>query len=447
MNMKWRGALLLAALVVSRSVMASTNATVDLQTCLRTAMASNPDLRATTRRIEAARAAMGQAQSAWYPQVKASANYARTDNPPQAFFMQLNQRQASMQKDFNHPDDTENWRLSAGAQWLLFDGGARELGIDMAGKGVQAREAAHEAARNELIYQITRAYYGVLQAEAFVKVQEEAVASIGESLRVARRRFESGAAVKIDVLNLEVELAANREALIRAQNGARLARAGLNAAIGTELVCEATLIAPAEKAPEPPTGVTPEQAVDARPEYRAARLAAEIAEKGFRKQGRAYLPQVSAFGSYDWDSAAIDGDYEGSYMAGAMVSVDVFTGFRRGKARAQAMAEWEAAKDGVAAARNNLRLDWMQANLSARDAYERMGVARKSLESADEALRITRQQYEKGSADITMLLTAQVGLTATQTRYVAARYEYLTALANVARARGEPGAETDGSNF
>ena len=31
--------------------------------------------------------------------------YARTDNPPQAFMMMLNQRSVSMQSDFNSPPD------------------------------------------------------------------------------------------------------------------------------------------------------------------------------------------------------------------------------------------------------------------------------------------------------------------------------------------------------
>ena len=38
------------------------------------------------------------------------------------------------------------------------------------------------------------------------------------------------------------------------------------------------------------------------------------------------------------------------------------------------------------------------------------------MESAEEALRITRERYEQGAADITELLTAQFGLTDTRTR-------------------------------
>ena len=43
------------------------------------------------------------------------------------------------------------------------------------------------------------------------------------------------------------------------------------------------------------------------------------------------------------------------------------------------------------------------------------------------------------AADISLLLQTQVGVTAMQTRSIAARYDYLTALSNLQRAKGELG--------
>ena len=70
-----------------------------------------------------------------------------------------------------------------------------------------------------------------------------------------------------------------------------------------------------------------------------------------------------------------------------------------------------------------------------------LDVAGKSLASAEEALRITRERYQQGATDITELLTAQVGLTATRTRLAAARYDYLIARSNLERAQGRLGME------
>ena len=112
-----RWSVVVAGWMVGMSTVASA-AGVDLNRCIVTALHLNPDLQAAVSRLEAAKAAEKAVSSAYYPQLGLSSTWARTDNPPQAFFMALNQRRASLQKDFNNPEDTDNIRSSVGAQWL-----------------------------------------------------------------------------------------------------------------------------------------------------------------------------------------------------------------------------------------------------------------------------------------------------------------------------------------
>ena len=126
-------------------------------------------------------------------------------------------------------------------------------------------------------------------------------------------------------------------------------------------------------------------------------------------------------------------------MAGVMAEVNIFDGARTRAAVQAAQAELDAARADEDQARLNLQLDLQQAFLGAREAWERLNVTRKSLETAEEAQRIVREQYEQGAADIALLLQTQVGVTAMQTRSIAARYDYLTALSNLQRAKGELG--------
>ena len=427
------------ATVLAVCVGAESSFAVSLDDCIRTALKDNPDAQAAARRVESARAAIREAESAYYPQIRLSGTYARTDNPPQAFMMELNQRILNMRDpafDPNKPDDTENLRAGIGAKMCVLDGGQRGLHRDMAKLGTDALQAQEEALRNELVYQITRGYYGVLQAQAFVKVQEETIASLEENLRVANERFKAGTAVQTDVLNLEVQWAQAREELIRARNGAQLMIAALNTAIGQDLVPPGPL---AEKEKEdlvPPPDPQDSEAAENRPELKAARLNTRIRENAWKKSKRDYFPTVSAFGSVDWDSD-VSSDFEQSYFAGAVAEWEFFTGFRRGASADSAKANYEVARAEERKARNTLKLDFTQANLQLKESWERLDVARRSVAAAEEALRITHDRYEQGAADITELLTAQVGLTATRTRNVAAYYDYLTAQANLNRARGD----------
>jgi outer membrane protein TolC len=350
--------------------------------------------------------------------------------------MMLNQRNVSMQSDFNNPADTDNLALSLGMKYRLYDFGRRGLDNEMAQGGAEVSRLVLLGLRNDLIHQVTRGYYTVLQAGAFVTVQEESVKTLQESLRVANERVKAGGAVKTDALNLEVQLAQAREGLIRASNGVKLSLAALNTAMGTNLVTTADLPAKTTPPATKPSANEDLDAIQNRPELQAARQAARIQQVAFRKARREYLPTLNAFGSMDWNSD-VSSDFERSYLVGVAAELELFDGFRRKAAVSGAQARERAIAAEVEKAANGLRLDLTSASLQAGEAWDRLDVIRKSIENAEESLRITQQRYAQGAADLPELLTAQVGLTSTRTRHVAALYDYLTALSNLDRARGD----------
>lgn len=411
---------------------------IGLDQCIRTALADNPDMEAARARIEAAEAAFKKSEAAYYPWVFTQAGYMRTDNPPQAFMMSLQQRSLNMADpafDPNEPEDTDNVRLTAGVKYTLYDSGRRALDRAMAGRGVEAASAGRRLAQNELIYQVTRGYYGVLQAQAFVGVHQEAVGSIEESLRVARERFDAGSAVRSDVLNLEVKLAQSNEDLIRARNGVQLALAALNTVIGEDLVEEGSFEKPEAGAALPATAAVDDREIENRPELEMADAMARLMAQKVERANREYRPSVSAFGTMDWDSPDTS-DFERSYLVGVQAQWDLFTGFLRDHAVREARAERVGAEASVRRARQALRLDLKQAVLQESEARARVEVTRKSVESAREALRITQERYRLGAADLAEVLTSQAGLTSLQTRSVAAYYDFMTARYNLERARG-----------
>lgn len=433
--------LLVAALIMTGGLVRAETA-MDVEACAQAALESNPDLMAVQARVAAARAAVKQAASAYYPQVGLAAGYARTDNPPQAFMMELNQQQLNMADPAfnpNEPDDTENTRLSVNARYALYDGGRRGLNKATAESSAAAVRAQEQAARNALVHEVRRAWYGVRQAAALVKVGEDTVASMEENLRVARERLQAGQALRTDVLNLEVSHAEAEEQLIRARNGLELAGLALNTAIGRDYATVAGVLAVALKA-DPAVPAGDESAVDQRAELTAARAAVQAQESQYKLARRGYAPQISAFGSVDWDSE-VNSDFEQSYFAGVGAEWEAFTGFRRGSAVAAAEQSLRAARAELDSLRNKLVLDYRGSILSAREASQRLAVAGRSRESAEESLRITRARYTEGSADVTELLTAQNGLTATRAREESARYDLWTALSNVERAGGRLGGE------
>ncbi|MDD5707161.1 MAG: TolC family protein [Kiritimatiellae bacterium] len=414
---------------------APTAGAVTLEECIAAALRHSPDVQAALERVSAAEAAARQAHSAYYPMLGAAAGYALTDNPPQAFMMQLNQRAFTMESDFNNPDDTDNLALSLGLKYRLCDFGRRGLDSEMAAAAANASKCVLRGLQNELIHQVTRGYYAVLQAGAFVTVREETCKTLEESLRVANERLRAGSAVKSDVLNLEVQLAQAREELIRARNGVTLALIALDTAIGVPMVKYSEIVKQAAPSAQRPPDELDQRAWQKRPELLAARQMAAVRRLAARKARRQYLPTLNAFGSLDWNSGLSSG-FEDSYVAGVAAEVEIFDGFRRDASIVESDAQARVAVAEVESASNRLRLDLATAALRAEEAWERYEVARKSIESAEESLRVTQQRYQQGAADLPELLTAQTGLTGTRTRNIAALYDCLINLSNLERAQG-----------
>lgn len=427
--------------IVLAALMAATGAAAQgpsLEDLVRAALEDSPQAAAAAARVDAARGALEQARSAWWPMISASGGHARTDNPPQAFMMALNQRSLNMADPSfnpNRPDHTGNTRFSLGAKMRLLDFGRRLSGRRAATAMTGAQEAMESATRNDLVHEVTRGYYTVLQAQEFATVQAEMVASLEESLRVARERFDRGASVKSDVLSLEVRLAQASEDLIRAKNGVGLAVAALNTAVGRDLVPpDGLAVSPPESVPDLPGDTVP-GAEASHPTVRAAAAAVDAYRHAVAGARAEWRPTLNAFGTLDWDSEELS-DFEDSYMAGVMAEWDLFDGFRRRGALREAEGNLAEAEADARRAADGVRLDLRQATLQAREARERWSITGKSVESAAEALRIVKARYEQGAADLSELLNAEVGVSALRSRRVAALYDVLVALSNIGRAKG-----------
>ncbi len=408
----------------------------ELRSLILEALHRNPGLQAMLHRTQAAAALHDQARASYAPTAGLRLSYTRTDNPPQVFMQQLNQRTLDMQDpafDPNQADASSNVRGSLYLQYPIFDASRR--GARAASALGQQMSLAHEkAARNQLIHTVTRLYYQVLEAQAVAAVQHASLQSLEESLRVARERFETGAVVKTDVLNLEVQAAQAQDNLIRARNGIQIAIAALNAAIGADIV-------PHEGLPEPnltkdlPPPEPHQSSSNDRPEAQASALARESARQQVRAARGQRLPTMHAFGSIDWDSDRVQ-DFEQSYLAGAMLEWPWFRGGGTSAKIRESEAHLRTSEAEHQQLLLSLQLDLTQASLLMQEAWARLPLTDQTVKSAEEAVRITRAQYQEGASDIASLLVAEVALTESRMRQTTAHYDYRIARSNFNRAAG-----------
>ncbi|MFM1769121.1 MAG: hypothetical protein RJA22_1650, partial [Verrucomicrobiota bacterium] len=383
-------ALLVPLLLLSAPVWSAEPWT--LERALQQAHAQNPDARLARQRLAAAQAGLEQANAAFWPKAQIQSSYTRTDNPMFSFGNILNQRAFSPSIDFNDVPDTDNLNVRGAVTVPLYAGGRHTANRQAAQAGAAAARQDSAAVHNALAFEVTRAFLTVLKARQFVAATEATVRSFATNRDVAARQMDAGRLLKSDVLDLDVRLAQAREDAVRARNGLALSEQALRNLLGLA----AGGFAVADQAPE--ASVPESQDVSQRPELAAAeqREAAALAAAKAARSG--YQPQVSAFGSYDYDRGwELDG--EGRHYAGGLVAQwDLWDGLStRAKSR-EAQANLEMARETQAKLRLALDLELSQARLDLQAATERLAVSEAAVDQAAESAQLTRNRFAQGLA-------------------------------------------------
>jgi outer membrane protein TolC len=403
-----------------------------LNRALDFALTNSPDARLAVQRMRVAQAGVEQANSAFWPQLSFLSGYTRTDNPMLSFGHILNQQRYSQAINFNDVPDTDNLNVRGLLTVPLYAGGKSRADRRAAEAGSQAALQEAEAVRLALAGEVARTFFTVQKTRQFIAAAEAAVASYESSLGVARQRFDAGAALRADVLDLEVRLAQAREDLVRARNARALAQRALQHLLGLES-------GEFEVSEQSPTLALPPDEIEAsRPEFAAAAQRSRAAESQVSSARSGYRPRVSAFGTVDWDNGWETGGDGASYTAGVLLQWDLWDGrLTRGRVN-EARARLEAALEEERKMRLAVSFEVEQARLDLRQAQERLHVGEKAVAQAEESLAITRDRFTQGAALATQLIDAQTALTAARVRHADAGADVQIATAALRKALGLP---------
>lgn len=421
----------LAALVVAVAAADNAPRQLSLPAAIRLALKNNPDLATAQQHVHAARAGIQQTEAALWPQVRLAGSYAATDNPVQAFMMTLNQRAFSLAGNFNHPDTTDNLNGKVLAQWSLYDGGQSLASRQAAKLNTAATAQTFAAVRNDLVFEVTRAFYTIGKARQFVATSAAAVASMEATANVASNRFAAGNVLKTDFLDAQVRLAESQENLIRARNAAALSEVVFRTVLG---VGETDAVTATET--DGSTTNAPAVTSATRPELAAAHQTSAAADRQVRAAQAGFIPRLNAFASYDLDSGN-GTHYADSWLAGVSVDLNIFDGFlTRGKV-AEARANLASAREQERKVALAVALETRQAQLNLEETQARLATTGKSVEQAAESVQITKDRYANGLALLTQLLDAENALTAARQRRAAVGTDLLIARAALDHALGQ----------
>jgi outer membrane protein TolC len=217
----------------------------------------------------------------------------------------------------------------------------------------------------------------------------------------------------------------------------------LNEALGLPLdtphdLTTALVPLPVTEAPVPQE----ESARQSRPEARQVRLGLSLAQNQAEMARSSLLPQVSFRLAFEADRQRFIDRGGANWLAAASLRWNLFNGFadkaRIAEARQQ-VARARAEQRQVEAA---VSLDVRRAYLELKATAERIELAEAAVAEAEENVRIVRNRYENGLANVTELLRSETALSDARLRRLAAVHDQRLAAASLELAAGTLSADS-----
>jgi outer membrane protein len=337
---------------------------------------------------------------------------------------------------------------SVTASQLLFDFGRTWAAKDVARSSAEALKEVLEAQKLDISQLVKTQYYTLLLSKRLVEVNVTALDRAEVNLRSAQGFFQVGTQPKSFVTRAEVDVANGRVNVIRAQNAVSLARVALNTAMGIAVNAptEVKDTLAYQQFPMDRAALVAE-AIKNRPEYRQVKAQADAADAFVRQTFRDFFPNLVGSGTYGVtgvtgfpasNSRSTNGfvDSGNEWQVGLSLNWSIFDGGGKIARYKEAKANLEASQARVRDTELQVWQSVEQSYLNLGEAEERIGAARKAVESAEENYQLARGRFDAGVANIIELTDAQLALTQAQSTEAQALSDYRIAIANLERSLG-----------
>jgi outer membrane protein TolC len=276
----------------------------------------------------------------------------------------------------------------------------------------------------------------VLYTQREISVAQHEQETATALLASVEDHVKAGLAVESDRMSAQVNVAARKEELIAAQGDLELAWAELREAMGTPEL-KASELKPIEMHIFPQLPLEQEIATAARtrPDLTAMRQVQSAQASAVGAARSEFGPRVSTYGNWEEDRTSFAGSGGNNWVAGIQISVDILPLGKRGQ-----LARESAAKQKIDAqldaSQLHVRTEVNQAHIHRQTAELSLETAHAAMDQSAESLRVLKNRYSAGLANLTDLLRAEDAERQSRTSYWHAVYSNVMAYAELLYATG-----------
>ena len=396
-----------------------------LDQAVQLALTNNPSGKIAVFEFEAAKGALTAARSYRWPTISGTHRDSRTLAAP-------TEREPS-------PTTTDNYSNSVSFSWILWSGNKIESQISQAKLSLDSSQWGIAAARQQLKYNATDAYFKFMAARDAVKLAQESVARLERYLQDVKLQFDVGVVAKVDVLRSEVELAKAKQTLIEAQNLYDLTMANLNNLMGLPLTTELKVKGDLSYAKfEQDLAICVDLALRQRPEIFQYTDAAKSAQEGITVAKAGYLPSISATYTNGWSNTTFPGGNNHNwtvYLTTSWTFLD--SGLTAGNVK-KAVETYRKAQEQLRQTVDSVQLEVHSTFLSLKSAEQSIQTSSAAVGLAEEDYGIKVIRYQAGVGTNLDVLDAQVALTTAKNNFLKAMYEYNNYRSKLDKSMGMP---------
>lgn len=306
-------------------------------------------------------------------------------------------------------------------EWLVFDFGQRRANAEAARHTSFAANIDFTGAHQQVIYNVTIAYYRYGATQARERAARQALANSRLIQNAADGRMERGIGTSVEVAQARQQVAQARLRLVEAEGTRRDAYQGLLAAMGISPMTEIRVgDVGARRLPRSvgqPTEEVIEAALARRPDVLAAYSRLKASEAGIRASRAEFLPKVylSGIAASDRTSLSVNGlpgIGQQSTSAGVLVgvAVPIYSGGLRKAQLEQAKSLSATAKDAFTQTQDAAAREIVVANDTLRTALAAHAAASELVAAAEVTYDAALQSYRNGVGTLTDATAADTGL-------------------------------------
>ncbi len=422
---------------------------ITLPGSIERALEHNEGILAEKDGVSQAEASVMVARSGFLPKITAQASYTRlAELPALEMPMFIPEYRPDLGGFIISGFDTvvfkmgeeENYVSRASLQQPLFTWGKILNGYQISKLNVNATKEDYIKNENELVFNVTKSFYGILVLEELVKVTEEAYKQVERHIEVVEKRYNEGLASKFDLLRGRVQLANMEPQVIKVKAGLEIAKTGFKMLLGLP---QDTIV---ELKGELKVGAINELSLQEciaeaqvnRPEIKSLSLRKQMAGKALTIARKANLPNLVFIANYDYKKPLyFENKWGTDWNVTVALQMPIFTGLGNFGKERQASYQLSQAKHGFNLLKECIEMEVRAAYLQLEEVKKLVESQEGNITQAEEAMQIVEERYEQGLATSLEVMDTHLALTKAKTNWLQSLSDYLIAEAKLEKAIGK----------